>query len=281
MSFTRNASVNLVPLLSRLVLAAAFIPAGYDKIMGEPVIYEGRDAQLLQRLGVGGADDETPGDGPQVALYQDDVQTGRLRDRIRPRDDEPATKPRASIPPPTPAPPPRPRPAPPKPPPPEPEPPIINPTPVKPPPVVPPPPPARYDTAGSTPQIVARPLYRVAVMLVNNSPLPEKFKPSWLAWAAAGMEIVGGALILIGLISRFWGLGLAITMAVAFYLTSLSPLLEYGVLNMPTELFNQVFTQLCLFSLALGVTMTGAGGLSIDGLFFGSDYDDEHMLHLG
>ena len=41
MSLTRNASANLVPLLSRLVLAAAFIPAGYDKIMGEPVIFEG------------------------------------------------------------------------------------------------------------------------------------------------------------------------------------------------------------------------------------------------
>ena len=106
MSFTRNASANLVPLLSRLVLAAAFIPAGYDKIMGEPVIYEGSDAQLLQRLGVGGANDETSADSPQVALYQDDVQTGRLRDRIRPRDDEPDPRPRAAIPPPTPAPPP-------------------------------------------------------------------------------------------------------------------------------------------------------------------------------
>ena len=54
MSLTRNASANLVPLLSRLVLAAAFIPAGYDKIMGEPVLFEGQEAETLQRLGLGG-----------------------------------------------------------------------------------------------------------------------------------------------------------------------------------------------------------------------------------
>ena len=276
MSFSRNASANLVPLISRLVLAAAFIPAGYDKIMGEPVIYEGSDAQMLQRLGVGGANDEQSTD--QMALYQDDVQTGRLRDRIRPREDEPKSIPRASVPAPTPAPPPPPRP---KPVPPKPEPSqVINP-PVEPPPVVEPPPPARYNTTGSSAQVSARPLYRVAVMLVANSPWPEKLKPDWVAWAAAGVELVGGALILIGLGSRIWGLGLAITMGVAFYLTSLTPLLEIGVLNMPMAIFNQVFTQLCLFALAIGVTMTGAGGLSIDGLFFGGDYDDDHMLHLG
>jgi len=274
MSFSHNASANLVPLMSRLVLAAAFIPAGYDKIMGEPVIYQGSDAQLLQRLGVGGAKDELSGD--QVALYQDEIQTGRLRDRIRPRDDEPVTTPRASMPPPTPAPPPPPRPVRPKPAPPK----VINPPPVEPPPVVKPQPP-RYTTTGDDTLVSARPLYRVAVMLVDNSPWPETLKPDWVAWAAAGIELVGGALILIGLGSRIWGLALAATMGVAFYLTSLGPLLESGVLAMPMELFNQVFTQLCLFALALGVTMTGAGGLSIDGLFFGGNYDDDHMLHLG
>ena len=245
--------------------------------MGEPVIYEGSDAQLLQRIGVGGANGEESTD--QMALYQDDVQTGRLRDRIRPREDEPNPSPRASTPPPTPAPLPPPRPVQ------KPVPPrvdprqVINPPPVEPPPVVKPPPSARYNTSAA--QVSARPLYRVAVMLVNNSPWPEKLKPDWLAWTAAVVELVGGALILIGLASRIWGLALASTMAVAFYLTSLTPLLETGVLNMPMDVFNQVFTQLCLFALALGVTMTGAGGLSIDGLFFGGDYDDDHMLHLG
>ena len=53
MSLTRNASANLVPLLSRLVLAAAFIPAGSDKIMGEPVRFEGQEAETLQRPGAG------------------------------------------------------------------------------------------------------------------------------------------------------------------------------------------------------------------------------------
>jgi uncharacterized membrane protein YphA (DoxX/SURF4 family) len=281
MSLTRTATSNLVPLLSRLVLAAAFIPAGYDKIMGEPVIFEGRDAETLQRLGVGEDASEAYSQLSQLPLYQEDVETGRLRDRIRPT---------GSAPPPTPAPAPPVRPVLPKPPkpepkpepPPEPTPPVVTPPPVvEPPPVVDPQPGPR-NVSSSPGSIRAKRLHRLTIMLVNNSPYPERFKPEWLAWAAAGVELVGGGLLLLGLLSRFWGAGLAITMGCAFYMTSLEPVLDYGVLNLPMPIFNQVFTQICLFVMAIGIAMTGAGGLSIDRLLFGGDsYDDDHHLHLG
>ncbi len=119
-------------------------------------------------------------------------------------------------------------------------------------------------------------------MLVNNSPYPERFKPEWMAWAAAGTELVGGGLLLLGLLSRVWGAGLAIATVFAFYVTSLEPMLDYGIMNMPTPVFTQAFTHICLFVMALGIAMTGAGGLSIDRLLFGGDsYDDDHHLHLG
>ena len=75
MSFSRNAATNLVPLLSRLVLAAAFIPAGWDKIMGDPIVYTGRDARILQELGIGEEVPEEALGHPQdvLAAYQEDV----------------------------------------------------------------------------------------------------------------------------------------------------------------------------------------------------------------
>ena len=287
MSFIRSASANFVPLLSRLVLAAAFIPAGYDKIMGDPVVFEGQAAQTLRRLGVGESAGKRSVQLSQLTLYQDDVETGRLRDRIRPRGTSGKSAGSTGGPRPTPAPAPPPRPAPPEP---TPKPPpVVTPPPVKPPGVTQPArivqPPARAPSKSATggdSAFRAKPLHRVTMMLLDNSPLPESFKPQWLAWAAAGTELVGGGLILLGLFSRVWGLGLAITMAVAFYLTSLTPVLDYGALNVPMPVFNQAFTQIGLFALALGVAITGAGGLSIDRLLFrGGDYDDDHMLHLG
>ncbi len=276
MSLTRNASANLVPLLSRLVLAAAFIPAGYDKIMGEPVLFEGQEAETLQRLGVGD-DAAAYSQLSQLTLYQEDVETGRLRDRIRPRPDG-----AGSTPPPTPAPAPPPRPILPKPvPKPEPTPPP-KPEPKPEPPVVKPQPDPAPRSVGSVGAVRAKRLHRLTVLLVNNSPYPERFKPEWLAWAAAGTELVGGGLLLLGLLSRVWGAGLAITIAFAFYMTSLEPLLDYGVMNLPMPIFNQVFTQIFLFVMAIGVTMTGAGGFSIDRLLFGGgDFDEDHHLHLG
>jgi uncharacterized membrane protein YphA (DoxX/SURF4 family) len=294
MSFSRTASSTVVPLLARLVLAAAFIPAGYHKIMGDPVTYEGQDALTLQKLGVGQpptAVGKMAGSGQDVlGFYQQDVETGRLRDRVRPSGDQdeeagpdaspaPAPKPRPRTQPaqepqtqpqePTVEEPVQPKPQPPKPPAPKPQP--------KPEPVTPPSaPPA--DGASVT----ARPLYRVALML-DGAGRPQKLRPDWMAWVAAGTELVGGALILIGLFSRVWGLGLAVTMGFAFWLTSYGAVTEHGFFALPIGDFNRAFAQVGLFVMAAGVMMTGAGGLSLDRALFrgGGVEDEEHLLHLG
>jgi uncharacterized membrane protein YphA (DoxX/SURF4 family) len=288
MGFTRRASSTVVPLLARIVLAAAFIPAGWDKIMGEPIVYEGAAAKTLRDLGIGTPAAMATATQDPLGFFQQDVETGRLRDRVRPRGDQPAGEGPAPAPAPTrptpppaePAPEPEPEPDPIPEPEPDPEP-IPQPDPE---PVQPEPQPQVLDSGASgIAPIKARRLYKIAVLLEENG-WPASLKPGWMAWAAAGTEAIGGALILIGLFSRVWGLGLAITMGVAFYLTSLGGVQEYGFFSMPIGVSNQVFAQLGLFVMAAGVAMTGAGAMSLDRALFrraGDDGDDEHLLHLG
>src|SRR5262245_32882222 len=47
--------------------------------------------------------------------------------------------------------------------------------------------------------------------------------PIWLAWAATLTELIGGGLVLLGLLTRFWAFGLACVMGVAMWLTQIGP----------------------------------------------------------
>jgi uncharacterized membrane protein YphA (DoxX/SURF4 family) len=104
-----------------------------------------------------------------------------------------------------------------------------------------------------------------------------------VATETQGAEALGGALILVGLFSRVWGLGLAVTMGFAFWLTSVAAVGEYGFFSLPIPEFNRAFAQLGLFVLAVSVLLTGAGGMSLDRALFrgGADESEEHLLHLG
>ena len=280
MSFTRSAARNLVPLLGRIVLAAAFIPVGWDKIMGEEQVFTGQDAEILQRLGVGGPAEGgealSRATGQVLASYQ--VETGSLIDRRRP----------SSPPQPSPAPPPPQAQA-------EPQEEETVETPLTSPgdeggaeapaaTVAPSPAPIPSQIEDVEPVVggvKARRLHRITIMLDGR--WPEKLKPQWMAWAAAGTELVGGTFIAVGLFGRLCGLGLAITMGFAFYLTSIAAIGEYGFLALPVEDFNRVFCQIGLFALAFGILLTGAGGVSVDRALFRSegDIDEEHLLNLG
>lgn len=106
------------------------------------------------------------------------------------------------------------------------------------------------------------------------------------AWAAALTEFVGGALALIGLFARFAGLSLTVVMGVAMWLTVVGPSLgaEHAFLGflpriVPSgatpEAAQQSFQSWQMFLLqltslasALGVFLSGAGSLSLDGFLF-------------
>ncbi len=119
----------------------------------------------------------------------------------------------------------------------------------------------------------AQAMHGVTTLLVQGG-WKKEWKPHLMAWVASLTELVGGALILVGLFSRVWGLGLAIAMGFAFYLTSLPALLDPGLFELALgidhyEAFNRMFCQLGLGILALGVFLTGPGPLSLDRALFG------------
>lgn len=234
MSFSNASGTCIIPTLSRLVLCAAFLPAGWGKVM-QKTEFSGDDAQRLIELGVIDAPTQAnigPSRSIVPASWQDDAETG-----------EPASAVTQD-----------------------------------------PPPPAEEDTlAAESPADTTAGTYRASkvhhvTLMLDAKGLPA---PRWLALLAAWTELIGGGLILVGLFSRVWGLGLAITMCTAFYVTSLPALLGVGNLftglfNLPMDAFNGMFTQLGLFVLAFGVFLTGAGPISLDrALFRKGDDDDE------
>jgi uncharacterized membrane protein YphA (DoxX/SURF4 family) len=290
MSFSQTAGIAIVPTLSRIVLALAFIATGYHKVTGDATYTEAQ-SQRLTELGV--VLDAAPTDTPQVnpaRFVQDqpvqppaepapatDEPTTPATGANAPAQDppkEPAEQPAAVDPPAA-------KPVPSS------TPPAVVPPKATPPAATPPKPavtekpvvqPVQPDTAtpplDATPMsdetYVGKPLHHIT-LLVDSVGWP---KPVLMGWLAAGTELAGGIFLLVGFLSRVWGLGLAVTMGVAFYLTSMSVYfgsfmapLDVAANDLPT--FQRVFTQLGLFVLAFGVFLTGPGPLSVDRLLFG------------
>ncbi len=192
MGCRRVAALHLVPLLARLVLAAAFIPAGWGKIMETSTI-----------------------DGEEAA---------RVRDLLASPWTDDSTAADAEAP----------------------------------------------DREGRSAESMAAPLevrnvLRLAVTLDQDG-LP---RPVVLAWAAAVAELLGGGLLVIGLLSRVWALGLAVVMGVAFALTSLEPLVTLGPFGLEKPAYIKAVAQIALGTLALGVLLTGPGAVAIDHAIFG------------
>ena len=226
MSFSTFAGTAIVPTLSRIVLCAAFLPAGWNKVMDE-IPFSGDDAQRLIQLGV--IDEE-----PQAHIgLNRSIVPASFKDKEAGDDQAPDE----SL---------------------EPEQPAVT-----------------ADEAETTPDepgtYKAKPLHVITLML-DKAGWPA---PVWMARLAAFTELVGGGLLFVGLFSRFWGLGLAIAMGVAFYLTSWNLLLDSHLFDLKVPDFNRMFTQTGLFVLAFGVFLTGAGPISLDRALFRKTVDED------
>lgn len=249
MKFSHFAGTSLVPLLSRLVLALAFVPAGYNKLMRDKV-FSPQQAETLRSLGVSVVE-VTPGGGPTAAGHPTIVfariqdtpeeesgtaETGADQDDGAADADAPAT---GDEPAPDPA---------------------AAPT-----------GPGRSQTptpAGG--EVTAKGVHGITLMChANNWPMP-----TLMAYMAGVTELLGGALVLVGFLTRIWALGLAFTMVVAFYFVSVGYNNVFGdnpfdfALEKGPE-FNTAIVQLALFVLSFGLVMTGAGAVSLDRMLFG------------
>lgn len=269
MNFRHYLTLQLCPLIARLVLAATFIWFGFGKF--KSMEYSGEDAGILISLGIGkpvAATDETVDpalppssrielDSPSKRLaftnailaapisYQEgDEETTNDDDITQPSpDDTDAAESTDSTDP----------------------------------------------TAADEPEAIvyatdktvkAAKFHTITLMLQRAG----HSSPVWMARLAVMTEAVGGILILIGLFTRVWALGLAIAMAYAFYLTTwaalsgfadpttgnlgtvLKGLTSIGKLNFGDQI--SAFFQLANFGLGLIVFLGGPGRYSLDHLIF-------------
>jgi uncharacterized membrane protein YphA (DoxX/SURF4 family) len=250
MTFSHYAGTAIIPTLARLVLAAAFVSTGWNKVF-EKAEFTAEEATRLKQLGV-----EAEPVQPVARFFDADPgePAGGARILLTSLQQDPTVS------------------APPVP---------TEPDPAEMPPTSPPAMPQDQDQDAATqpPPTTTAPLpagtYRAAgmhhvtlLLEANNFP-----QPLWMARLAAFTELFGGAMLLIGLFSRLWGLGLTIAMGVAFYLVSMK---VNGIFRMDPrdfalniEHFNTAYCQAGLFVLAFGVFLTGAGPLSIDRILFG------------
>lgn len=226
MGCRRVAALHLVPLLTRLVLAAAFIPAGWGKVMGTSTV-DGPEAAAIRAML------EDPWSASELAPRAASMEASGKDAETSTTDGTKAASETAAAPP--------------------------------------------RDEAASEAPLEIRQVLKLAVMLDGHDvPMPVV-----LAWVAALTELVGGGLLVIGLLSRLWAFGLVVAMGVAFALTSVDPILEFGPFGLGLDAYTKAVAQLSLGTLALGLLLTGPGGLAIDHAIFGADhraddFDDDH-----
>lgn len=235
MTISQAAAANFVPILARVVLAFAFIPAGWNKLMTESDFTPAQADRLRELRVVDATSDsasirvaswrqETPEEAP-VAKPKPSQGDDRSEDK------EVTTGASSGQ--------------------------SATPT-----------PPAERVSDPAVPAanpVKARALHNVT-LLVDSVAWPY---PVWLGWLAALTELLAGGLALLGLFTRLAGLTLAGTMAVAFYLTSLGPFLETWVFSMAIPDYTRFVAQIALFALAFGLVFSGAGALSLDRMLFG------------
>jgi uncharacterized membrane protein YphA (DoxX/SURF4 family) len=208
--FSQQAATNVVPLLARLLLFLAFVPAGWHHAM-EQSSFTGDQAYRLRELGIVST---------TVSPYLDGTQGASLQET----------------------------------------------------------PPLPAEAGGMALQ--TRSLHELTLVF-DGLRLP---RPQVWAWIVTVFELIGGSLILVGLLSRVWAGGIAIWAVALLFLSTASIGSSFMAIWSPTDP-NSVFlrsvalSQLALIVIALGITLTGPGKLSVDGLIFkrggGGDEGDE------
>lgn len=112
--------------------------------------------------------------------------------------------------------------------------------------------------------LTQRSLYWLA-LLAERAGIPF---PIEVAWGVSGVQLVGGACVLLGLFSRVWGALMAMIVAAIFVTTSLHAIKDPGFFRLSADQTNMIFAQLGLFVLALSVFLVGPGAMSLDRAIF-------------
>jgi uncharacterized membrane protein YphA (DoxX/SURF4 family) len=256
--------LNLPPLLLRVLLGLVFLQTGLAKVLTTVEVSQA-DATLLSNMGV--SVPIPPAVQPPVSEPKPDAP---------PTPAEPGEQPPAAEPPA--APPPEPAPA-----------------------VSPEPAPAVSPAPAQTGTVAVKRLHTIALTIYragNPEPLDggAPVRPMWprdlaagawprhLAWAVAIAEILGGACILLGALTRLWSLAVFGVMLGAIWLTQIGPAIQkgqtllgflpdYPVLD--AAAWQPFWFRFALALTALALAFLGPGRASVDGLLLGGGEGDD------
>jgi uncharacterized membrane protein YphA (DoxX/SURF4 family) len=256
MSFSRSAAANVVPLLSRVLLAGLMVPMGWTMLTTQAT-YQGEDLEWLQELGV----IESPAAelaSFRLAVAQDGSGSGSDAAAVPPPSDSGASGASSDE-----------------------TPPVDGPGSVAP----ADPPPTQVETtssdtiAGEDPttedpaiepvpgeieSVEARRLYGYAITFAEAG-WPQ---PKLLAWGFSFLMLVGGALTLLGLLTRIWGLLFAAAAGSLFWIESWPIVAEHWMFGLDDAAFLVIAAQSALAMLSLGLVFSGGGLLSLDHAIF-------------
>ena len=122
-------------------------------------------------------------------------------------------------------------------------------------------------TDAETGDQTTRGLHRISLLLQDEWPE----LGGWgklLAWSGAIFELLAGVLLFVGLFSRLSAFVVCLIMGMALYLVSfkLNGMFCMNPFDWPLDqvAFSRLFTEMCLFLLALGIFIGGGGFISID-----------------
>ena len=258
MSFSRSAAANVVPLMARVLFAGLMVPMGWTMLTSQAT-YRGEDLEWLQSLGV------VESAGMELATFvaaQDASSTS-----VPPASESAGASGSDQTTPPS-----------------------IGPGLVEP---ADPQPtevegneadqvpgeepkvegPAIEPVPGDEEGVEARRLYGYAIVFAEAG-WPQ---PKLLAWSFAFLMLVGGSLLLLGLLTRLWGLLFAIASGGLFWIESWPIVAEHWMFGLDDASFVLITAQATLTVLGLGLLFSGGGLLSLDHAIFRGRLDEaEH-----
>jgi uncharacterized membrane protein YphA (DoxX/SURF4 family) len=260
MSFSRSAAANVVPLLSRVLLAGLMVPMGWTMLTTQAT-YRGEDLDWLQKLGV----IESPAAelaSFRLAVAQDGSGSGSGSGSdaaaVPPSSDSGASGASSNETPPVDGPG------------------IVDPADPQPTEVETTPSdtiagedpttegPAIEPIPGEIEGVEARRLYGYAITFAEAG-WP---RPTFFAWGFAFLMLVGGALTLLGLLTRIWGLLFAAAAGSLFWIESWPIVAEHWMFGLDDASFLVIAAQSALAVLSLGLVFSGGGLLSLDHAIF-------------
>ncbi len=149
---------------------------------------------------------------------------------------------------------------------------------------------------GSLPgPIETRRLYRDALMIYNAAnPRPDASgqrpvstwpgalaggnAPVVLSWVGTSIALGGGALVLLGFFTRFWGAMMILLMLILAWLTQIGPAVQSGETQigvlpdrplLDPAMNQELLWQFVLLMAAITLTLAGSGALALDRMIFG------------